>query len=136
MMKTRWLIFIVSILLLVGCRDNEMCFDESNQVVRAKDSGFLKLYIENEESHTVFQITKRKGNKPNTELKLLDIDTSQYEIKRLGLQQYNADTLPLNPNSIWKLENVTAGSAASYEIEVQIQENGLIQAVGKSCPLD
>jgi len=87
-MNRRFLVLLAVIFfVLQSCNDNEICFDSTKQLIIASDVGFHRLYIENDETNTVFQVDKRQGLKASNEFNLMEIDTTQYEILKLGVKQ-------------------------------------------------
>ncbi len=115
---------VIAIFAFGSCTDNQICFNAKRQTITSKSGGIHRVYIENKESNIVFQIDKKQGLKPINELNISSIDTAQYEILKLGLKKELIYSLPLVPNSNWKVSNVSAGDAASFEIDVKINKDG------------
>lgn len=133
-MNNRYLILMTIVLFVFGsCTDNQICFDAKRQVITAKSGGIYRIYLENKKTNTVFQIDKKQGLRPINELNISNVDTAQYEILKLGLKKELIFSLPLVPNSNWTVSNVSFGDAASFDIDLKINENRHITSKNHFC---
>lgn len=132
-MKKKMLLWIVAIVSLTSCSDNQIYFDKETQSINTCNGKTIRdLIIDEVNGNSLYRFVTVKDKIGANSFSLIALDKN-YKLEKMG-QELPLDSFNLNPDSEYRIRNSTNGDAAFGEINIRTNENAkIVEADITSC---
>ena len=120
---------------LIGCHDNQICFDIDKQVLfTTSDNPLSNFYIEEISGDLV--LIQAKKDRAESHYDFSIIDTINYSYEKLGKNRKMIKNYFLKPHSTYNIKNSSYGEAANGKLIFETDATGNVIKSNSECNFD
>lgn len=122
----KFILIVIATMIFTGCFDNEIYFDKEKMMIISCDKHPLtRMYVEKRRG-ILYRITLKENR--NANFFNLNGNNPEFEIR---MDNHLVKEFKLEPNSFYKISNVSNGDAAGASITLETDNNNIIKVISE-----